>query len=143
MGQQWQDVAYRNIMHFRTASLPYRHRPYFQRLLAELNQYPHFKQCWQTVYFQEKDYFMQGDYVSLQADTGERINFITPISKAITQHGTFQLFVYVPISEGATKVVNDLNARMKPQVFNLPFRPEKFEVSEALGEAVFIFEDVS
>ncbi len=130
MGSRWQDVVYRNVMHFRTTSLPYRHKPYFQHLLAELGQYPQFRQCWQTVYFQEKDYFMQGDYFPLQSPTGEALQFITPLSKVITQQGLFHLFVYVPISGNARKMVNDLAAQMKPTVFSLPLRLEKFRARE-------------
>jgi hypothetical protein len=53
----WPNFAKLNVYQFRSMTLRYRHRAYFQQLFAKLSQLGEFREMWTTIPFTEQDFY--------------------------------------------------------------------------------------
>ena len=104
MGEDWSDHAYETMMMFRTVSLRYRPTEYFKALLKELKRSRRFKRCWQEVYFDEKDHFVESRQMSLDSPKWGAVAYFPTYLTAVTSAGDLHLCMYVPASRNTAEV---------------------------------------
>lgn len=115
---QWEETAYRNILHFRTVTFQHRTTEYFKWLLDELRQIDEFEKYWRWIRFYEKDYYhCGGGYMSFDKYPGGSLNYIIANKVAITHHGPIELHIYVPASSYTLDVTNKIVERVGTDVY--------------------------
>jgi transcriptional regulator with XRE-family HTH domain len=125
MGQHWDSIARRNLMHFRESTLQYRSTPYFRYLLGDLLSLPQFRRYWNEVQFTKDDHFLSGDWIWFESPEWGALKYLVTTVVALTTYGKLELCVYVPASPNTATATNRIIKPPGLTVHRLAPWPEK------------------
>jgi transcriptional regulator with XRE-family HTH domain len=106
----WHTYAYQNMTIFRTLSLRYRTRPYFQALIAELRKWPLFRRYWFKLYEDiERDPVVDNETITVHAPQVGTLHYFSTSFTVLTSAGTLVFYTYIPADAKTTAFFADVS----------------------------------
>ena len=125
VGVQWETSARYNMQIFRSASLRYRHRKYFQKIFQELYRLPNFRRYWEHAPFEDHDRNVDNVSYMYKHPSFGMLNYQANITVSYTKAGELYLVVYLPLSDDTAALFEQFYAENKGRTRRFAPWPEK------------------
>ncbi|MFN8440896.1 MAG: helix-turn-helix domain-containing protein [Caldilineaceae bacterium] len=108
LGEHWFARATSVVLFFRMASLKYRYTPRFKAILAEVSEYPSFRDIWfNTQIYAEELTFEWSSYEYHHPAYGA-VSFVSHVSATLTSEGALYLVTFLPRTRHTSEAVESI-----------------------------------
>lgn len=108
LGDAWFARAGSVVLFFRMTTLKYRHTARFKAILAELSEYPSFRDIWfNTQIYAEEMTFEWSSYEYYHPEHGV-VSFISHVSATLTSRGALYLVTFLPQTRQTSETVESI-----------------------------------
>ena len=133
MGAAYSPFARRSVFIFKAMTLKLRNHWYFQKILPELNRFPHFREHWQSTAFHDEDISIPMNPMEINSPKWGLLRFVSfPIS-AMTEETDITLFSYQPTDLTTVQACTQMAEELGTQPIQLsdwfvPSKPAQLEI---------------